>query len=155
MSTTTELGRSTVSLGGFIAGAIIGGSLFWTIGYRAVIVHSGSGSLVWEFLFFVSVLAFVFSIVSPLALVLFIGRNRDSQVKRELVTVGGYAAAFAFVVGLGFLGVFVLQDLGIDSPAEGIVFLDAVFGFTFGGIAGTLLVRRWSRQRRARRARRV
>lgn len=138
----TDAGR-IVSLIGFIAGGIIGGLGFWALGYQALVVQPPTGRIVPNLLFLVSVLAFMFSLISPLALVLFIRRKRKSQMQRELGAIGGYAAAFAFVAGLGLLGVFVLEDLGIDSAVEGMVFLDAVFGFTFGGIAGSLLAERW------------
>lgn len=141
--------RRFVQVIGFIVGSLIGGLGFWTIGYQSIIVRSTSGGIVWNLLLLISILAFMFSLISPLALVLFFRRNRRRGVKRDLVTAGGYVAAFAFVAGLGLLGVFVLEDLGIDSAIEGIVFMDAVFGFTFGGIAGTLLVQRWMGGRRS------
>jgi hypothetical protein len=151
MVTATELRARIASFAGFVLGALTGGLGFWAIGYQALIRHPTTGGVVWNGLLLVSMLAFVFAIMSPIALVMYFGANRASAVKQDLVTVGGYVAGAAFVVGLGVLGVTVLGRFGIDTAIDGIVFMDGVFGFTFGGIAGNVLARRWTRRRRARR----
>lgn len=152
MAPATDLWARVTGFVGFVLGAVAGGLGFWAIGYQAVIRHPTSGGALWNGLLLVSMLAFVFAIMSPVALVMYFGTGGASGAKRDLVTVGGYVAAAAFVVGLGVLGVTVLGRFGIDTAIDGIVFMDGVFGFAFGGIAGHSLARRWVRGRRARRA---
>lgn len=144
MEPPSGLGRKAIAFVGFLVGSSLGAVGFWGIGYVAF--HSSSASVVVDVLAFVAILAFVASLISPLALVLFFRSRFRGRVRQDLVTIGGYVVAFLFVAAIGFLGVFVLSDLGIDTALEGIAFLDAVFGWTFGGILGAILASRLVRR---------
>lgn len=133
-------GVVTVLAGG-TAGAILGGALFWWIGMVAM--TAPAGSLVGAVAFIISFIAFVGSWVTPLTIGLVLRSTVASAMNRELVTVGAYSLMVIGVLAFALAGLSVPVEIGIDTASEAIAFLDGIFGFVIGGIAGAKIAVRF------------
>lgn len=134
---TSDATQRVAAFVGFAVGGAAGAAAFWAVGYYswvAPIRHPLTNLMA-----FVTVMVFPMSLVAPLALVRYLGRNLEGA-RRWGVTLAGYALLIGFTFALASLGVF--QALGIDTASEALAFFAAVFGATFGGIAGSKLAAR-------------
>ncbi len=134
---TGESIRRFAALVGFAVGGAVAGAAFWGIGYYGWV--SPIRHPMKDLLAFVTLLVFPMSLVAPLALVRYLGRNLRGA-KRWVVTLVGYALLIGFTFVLAYLELF--QALGIGTAEEALAFFAALFGVTFGGIAGSKLAAR-------------
>ncbi|PSP79131.1 hypothetical protein BRC81_06595 [Halobacteriales archaeon QS_1_68_20] len=126
--------RRFAALVGFVLGGAVAGAAFWAIGYYGWV--SPIRHPLKDLLAFVTLLVFPMSLVAPLALVRYLGRNLQGA-KRWLVTLVGYGLLIGFTFVLAYLELF--QALGVETAEEALAFFAALFGVTFGGIAGSKL----------------
>lgn len=129
--------RWLVVLVGFLVGAAVGGSVFWGIGYYGWVTPIRHP--VRPLLTFVTLLVLPMSLVAPLAVVRYLGRGVEGVARWGVTLV-----AYALMVGLSFLLAYVgvFQALGIDTAVEALAFFTALFGGSFGAIAGAMLAER-------------
>lgn len=142
--------RQLGSTVGFVVGAAIGGAAFLALGHTALIVQPGG--LVWDLGFFVSILAFIGGFLAPFGLVMYLGKGRETETRAAMVRTAGEVLTVIFIFGLGLVGLYVLEPLGVDTATEIMVVLDGVFGAVWGGIAGSKYAGNYLRRRRQRRS---
>lgn len=135
---------------GFLIGAVVGGAAFLALGHTALVVQPGG--LVWDVAFFLSILAFIGGFLAPFGLVMYIGKGQQTETRAALVRTAGEILTVVLLFGLGLLGLYVLEPLGIDTATEIMVMLDGLFGFVWGGILGSRFAGNYVRRRRRRRS---